>query len=175
MKNTRMLTSLAMLLTGILISASAWAQDAKPKASPPAKASGKVGDATITVNYSSPSVKGRTIWGDLVPYGEVWRSGANEATTFTTDRDVMVEGQKLPAGTYSFYTIPGEDEWTVIFNKTAKQWGTDYDEQQDALRVKATPRKAASMSERLEYEVTDDGLVLRWENLELPVAITAAK
>ncbi|WP_018476670.1 DUF2911 domain-containing protein [Pontibacter roseus] len=175
MKNARILNSLALLLVGLLISATAWAQDAKPKASPAATATGKAGGAAITIKYGSPSVKGRTIWGDLVPYGEVWRSGANEATTVTVDRDVMVEGKKLPAGTYSLYTIPGEDEWTVIFNKTAKQWGTQYDEKQDALRVTAKPQKATSMSERLAYEVTDKGIVLRWENLEVPVAVTAAK
>ena len=167
--------SLAMLFMGILLSTTVWAQDAKLKASPPATATGKIGDATITINYSSPAVKGRTIWGELVPYGEVWRAGANEATTVTTSKDVMVEGQKLPAGTYSFYAIPGEEEWTLIFNKTAKQWGTQYDEKQDALRVKAKPRQAASMSERLVYDVTKDGLVLRWENLEVPMKVQAAK
>ncbi|GGG07967.1 hypothetical protein GCM10011323_10660 [Pontibacter amylolyticus] len=167
--------SLAMLFMGILMSSTVWAQDAKPKASPPTTATGKIGDAIITINYSSPAVKGRTIWGELVPYGEVWRAGANEATTVTTSKDVMVEGQKLPAGTYSFYAIPGEEEWTLIFNKTAKQWGTQYDEKQDALRVKAKPRQAASMSERLVYDVTKDGMVLRWENLEVPVKVQAAK
>lgn len=175
MKNLRFLNALAMLLIGMVVSSTALAQDAKQKASPPATASGKVGDATITINYSSPSVKGRTIWGELVPYGEVWRAGANEATTVTTDRDIMVEGKTLPAGTYSFYTIPGEEEWTIIFNKTAKQWGTQHDEKQDALRVMAKPRQAASMSERLVYDVTKEGIVLRWENLEVPVAVTAAK
>lgn len=175
MKNLRLLHVFAMLLAGILITSTAWAQDAKPKASPPATATGKAGNATITIHYSSPSVKSRTIWGELVPYGKVWRAGANEATTVTTDRDVLVEGKRLPAGTYSFYTIPGENEWTVIFNKTAKQWGTQYDEGQDALRVKVTPRKASSMSERLAYEVTNKGILLRWENLEVPVAVTAAK
>ena len=167
--------SFVMLLMGILMSATVWAQDAKPKASPPATASGKVGNATVTINYSSPSVKGRTIWGELVPYGKVWRAGANEATTVTTDQDVMVEGKKLPAGTYSFYAIPGEEEWTIIFNKTNKQWGTQYDEKQDALRVMAKPRQAASMSERLVYDVTKDGIVLRWENLEVPVKVQATK
>ena len=175
MKKLRFLNALAMLLIGMVISSTAWAQDAKQKASPPATASGKVGDATITINYSSPSVKGRTIWGELVPYGEVWRAGANEATTVTTDRDIMVEGQTLPAGTYSFYTIPGEEEWTIIFNKTAKQWGTQHDETQDALRVMAKPRQAASMSERLVYDVTNEGIVLRWDNLEVPFMIQAAK
>ncbi|SIT90512.1 DUF2911 domain-containing protein [Pontibacter indicus] len=175
MKNLKFTNVLAMLLVGMLVSFSAWAQDAKPKASPPATATGKIGTATVTINYGSPSVKGRTIWGELVPYDKVWRSGANEATTITTDKALMVEGKQLPAGTYSFYTIPGENEWTVIFNKTAKQWGTQYDEKQDALRVKAKPRQAAAMSEQLKYDVTKDGIVLRWENLELPVKVQAAK
>ncbi|MFD3001400.1 DUF2911 domain-containing protein [Pontibacter toksunensis] len=174
MKNTRILNSLALLFVCMLVSTITWAQNGNgQKASPPATATGKVGDANVTVNYSSPAVKGRQIWGDLVPYGEVWRAGANEATTVTFDKDVMVEGKALPAGTYSFYTIPGENEWTVIFNKTAKQWGTQYDEKQDALRVTTTPRKADTMNERLAYAVTDNGLVLRWENMEVPVTITA--
>lgn len=174
MKNTRVFNFL-MLMLALVFTTSAIAQEQKPKASPAATATGKAGDATITVNYSSPSVKGRTVWGELVPYGKVWRSGANEATTVTFDKDVMVEGKPLAAGTYSFYTIPAEDKWTVIFNKTAKQWGTQYDEKQDALRVEVTPRKAASMNERLKYDVNNQGLVLSWENMEIPVKITTAK
>ncbi|NEM96629.1 DUF2911 domain-containing protein [Pontibacter burrus] len=173
MKNTRIFSLMMML--ALVFSTAAMAQDQKPKASPATTATGKVGDATVTVNYSSPSVKGRTIWGELVPYGKVWRSGANEATTVTFDKDVMVEGKPLAAGTYSFYTIPAEDKWTVIFNKTAKQWGTQYDEGQDALRVTVTPRKASSMNERLKYDVNNQGLVLSWENMEVPVKITTAK
>ncbi|MDX5482638.1 MAG: DUF2911 domain-containing protein [Hymenobacteraceae bacterium] len=164
--------SLALLLVGFLMSTVAWGQqDKSQRASPPDSASGKIGDAMIKINYSSPSVKGRTIWGELVPYGEVWRSGANEATTVEVDQDVMVEGRELPAGRYSFYTIPGEDEWTVIFNKVADQWGTAYDEGQDVLRVTATPRQSANMNERLIYDVTDDGIVLLWENVELPISV----
>ena len=166
---------MCMLLLGVLLSFSVNAQDTKPKASPPATATGKIGDATVTVNYSSPAVKERNIWGGLVPYGQIWRSGANEATTVTFDKDVMVEGQKLAAGTYSFYTLPSEEDWTVIFNKKAKQWGTEYDEKEDALRVKVTPRKSGQMNERLKYDVTDEGLLLSWENLEVPVKITASK
>ncbi|MBB6609930.1 DUF2911 domain-containing protein [Pontibacter sp. Tf4] len=175
MKNTKIFSFLAMLLVALVVTSSAMAQDAKPKASPPATATGKVGAATVTINYSSPSVKGRTIWGELVPYGQVWRSGANEATTITFDKDVMVEGKPLAAGTYSFYTIPAEDKWTVIFNKTAKQWGTQYDEKQDALRVTVTPRKAPTMNERLKYDVNNQGLLLSWENMEVPVKISTAK
>lgn len=173
--NKSNLASLWMLLIGVLMSFGVHAQDAKPKASPAATASGKVGDANVTVNYSSPSVKDRNIWGGLVPYGQVWRSGANEATTVTFDKDVMVEGEALAAGTYSFYTLPGEDEWVVIFNKKAKQWGTQYDEKEDALRVTVTPRKSGEMNERLKYDVTDQGLLLSWENLEVPVGIQAVQ
>ena len=174
MKNTRMFSLLALLLA-FVFSTAVMAQDQKPKASPPATATGKIGDATVTINYSSPSVKGRTIWGGLVPYGQVWLSGANEATTVTFDKALMVEGKSLAAGTYSFYTIPAEDKWTVIFNKTAKQWGTQYDEKQDALRLTVTPRKAPTMNERLKYDVNSEGLLLSWENMVVPVKITAAK
>ncbi|MCB2380068.1 DUF2911 domain-containing protein [Hymenobacter sp. BT635] len=181
MKNYRTLFSTALLLAGLLSASLSQAQTTAPAAtaaakpapaSPAATATGKIGAATVTVKYGSPSVKGRPIYGSLVPYGQVWRAGANEATTVEFSKDVMVQGKKLPAGTYSLFTIPTEKDWTVIFNKTAKQWGAyKYDEKQDALRVTATPRKAPAMTESLVYDVTKDGLVLRWENLELPVAI----
>jgi hypothetical protein len=107
-----------------------------------------------------------------VPYGKVWRAGANEATTVEFSKPVKVEGKALPAGKYGFFAIPGEKEWTIIFNNQPKQWGAyEYDRKQDALRVTAKPRKAAVMNERLAYEVTPKGLTLRWENLEVPVAI----
>ncbi|WP_187263973.1 DUF2911 domain-containing protein [Pontibacter beigongshangensis] len=176
MKNNHLFSSLLLLMLGLLMSAGALAQDDKAsRPSPPATASGKIGQANVTINYSSPAVKGRTIFGDRVPYGKVWRSGANEATTFEVDQAVTVEGKTLPAGKYSLFTIPGEDQWTVIFNKTSDQWGTQYKEDQDALRVTAKPRKAASMQERLEYQVQEPGFVLRWENLELPVSVKAKK
>lgn len=144
--------------------------EAKP--SPAATASGKIGGTDVTVSYSSPAVKGRAIWGGLVPYGQVWRAGANEATTVEFSKDVKVEGKALPAGKYGFFVIPTEKQWTVIFNKVPNQWGAfKYDEKQDALRVMVTPRKTAALTERLAYEVTPKGLVLRWENDELPVAI----
>lgn len=159
-------------LAGPSLSSAQNAPAAKAQPSPAATASGKVGAATVTVAYSSPSVKGRSIWGGLVPYDQVWRSGANEATTFTTDQPLTVEGQTLPAGTYSLFTIPTATQWTVIFNKTPKQWGAfKYDQKQDALRVTVTPRKAPTMAERLVYNVTPQGLVLHWENLEVPIAM----
>lgn len=139
--------------------------------SPPAIASGKIGEAQVTIEYSSPAVKNRKVWGELVPYGKVWRAGANEATTIEFSQNVLIEGRHLAKGKYSIYTIPGENNWTVIFNKATGQWGTEYDERQDALRVNVKPRKAAKMQERLAYVVAKNGILLRWENLELPVKI----
>ena len=144
----------------------------EPKPSPAATATGKIGTTEVTVNYSSPAVKGRRIWGGLVPYGQVWRAGANEATTVAFSKAVMVEGKALPAGKYGFFVLPTEKQWTVIFNKVPNQWGAfEYDQKQDALRVMVTPRKAAAMAERLAYAVTPKGLVLRWEKLEVPIII----
>ena len=137
---------------------------AQEKASPAKTAEGMVGDAKITINYSSPAVKGRMIWGDLVPLGEVWRAGANEATTFTTTKDIMVEGKKLPAGTYSFFVIPGEASSTFIFNKVAKQWGAfDYDSAEDVLRVSVPSGQTSTLEERLVYEVKPSSFEIRWE------------
>ena len=142
------------------------------KPSPAATATGKIGAASVTVSYSSPAVKGRAIWGGLVPYGQVWRAGANEATTVEFTKDVKVAGKTLPAGKYGFFVLPTEKQWTVIFNKVPKQWGAfKYDEKQDALRVVVIPRKAPAMAERLAYEVQPAGLLLRWENLEALVPI----
>lgn len=140
--------------------------------SPPATASGKINNATISISYGSPSVKGRTIWGGLVPYGKIWRAGANEATTFSTDKDIIIEGKSLPTGKYSLFALPDKDEWVIIFNKAANQWGAyNYDSEQDALRVTVKPRRSEIMNERLLYSITDQGFSLKWEYLEVPVSI----
>ncbi len=171
MKNTPAFRLLLLVLS-FLATTQAFAQDKTAPASPPATATGKIGNTAVTVVYSSPAVKGRPIWGQLVPYGQVWRSGANDATTITFDKPVTVEGKPLAAGTYSLFTIPTEKQWTMIFNKTAKQWGAyKYDDKQDALRVTVTPQKAITPAERLMYDVTPTGLTLRWENMRVPVAI----
>lgn len=147
------------------------------KLSPAATATGKVGDATITINYSSPSVRGRKIWGGLVPYDKVWRTGANEATLFTTDKDIKVEGKSLPAGKYSLYTIPGEKEWTIILNSATGQWGVKHNEEttedpaKDVLRVTVKPEKASAFSERMTFTIDNSGFALVWENLKVPVSI----
>ncbi len=157
------------LVSGLIFSAiTSCAQE--PRTSPAAKASGKAGNTNISISYSQPSVKGRKIWGDLVPYGKVWRTGANEATIFEVDNDVKIEGQPLPKGKYALFTLPGENEWAVIFNKTPEQWGSfRYKQDDDALRVKVKPAKSAAFTELLTFNVGNDGkVVLRWENLEVP-------
>lgn len=173
MKNLLSFRSLLLLLVLLWGASQAQAQnDPAKRPSPAATATGKAGKATVTINYSSPSVKGRKIWGELEPYGKVWRAGANEATTITFDQPVTVEGQALPAGTYAFFVIPTEQAWTVIFNKTAKQWGAfKYDQQQDALRANVTPIKTKDLTERLSYTVEKPGIVLRWEYVQLPISI----
>ncbi len=155
------------------ISLSAIAQDAKPKASPAEMATGKVKDATITINYSSPAVKGRKIWGGLEAFDKVWRAGANNATTFQTDKDIKVEGKMLPAGTYSFFLIPREKgTWTAIFNKEPKQWGAmKYEEAKDQLRVEVKPKDLAETQERLVYKITAKGFSLDWDKVSIPVSI----
>jgi hypothetical protein len=156
----------------LFVAFTACAQNQKP--SPPASAEFKAGGANIKIKYSAPSVKGREIWGKLVPYGEVWRTGANEATTFETDKDIKVEGKTLPAGTYSLFTIPGKDEWVVVFNKTAKQWGAySYKTADDVLRVTVKPT-ASEMTEtlKIEGEETSGKVNIRWEKLTVPFKIS---
>ena len=135
---------------------------------PAVTATGKAGNVNITITYGSPSVKGRTIWGDLVPYGKVWRTGANDATTFEIDGDIKVEGQSLPKGKYSLFTIPEAGEWTIIINKNAKQWGAySYKQEDDVLRVKVKSTKSSSFNEALTYQIADGKVFIRWENLEV--------
>jgi hypothetical protein len=168
----------ALLLGALVLGTfSANAQDDKSnRPSPPAEASGTVDGTDITINYSRPSVKGRTIFGELEPYGKVWRTGANEATTFEVSTDVEIEGKPLPAGKYALFTIPTEDDWTVIFNKTPDQWGAyDYDEAQDALRVEVTPEETDEPTEQLTFEIGDDGEVtMMWANTAVSFDVSSA-
>ena len=171
---------LFLMMVGVLCSVSSWAQgDKASRPSPPATATGKVGAATITVNYGSPSVKGRNVWdpaGKLAPYGKVWRAGANEATIFETDKDIKVEGKTLAAGKYSFFAIPDEKEWKFIFNSETGQWGikqggvANRDPAKDVLTVSAKPGKSA-MSEKLVYDVNSKGVILKWDTVAVPISI----
>lgn len=143
-----------------------------PPASPAASATGKIGNATITINYGSPSVKGRTIWGELVPYGKVWRTGANKATTFETDADITVEGQTLKKGKYGLFTIPEQKEWTIVFNKTSDQWGAfNYKQEDDVLRVKVKPSTGADLVEALKFEVGKNAVTMKWEKMSVSFGV----
>ena len=144
-------------------------------ASPRKEMKGSIGDAGITINYGSPSMKERTIWGDLVPFGELWRTGANAGTTIEISQDVTVEGEALPAGKYSIFTIPSEDNVIVIFNKEPEQRGTGgYNEAEDALRVTVTPQAQDADLETLEFMISGDNIVMAWANWQVPVAVAAA-
>ena len=142
------------------------------KASPRKELTGMVGDAKVTVNYSSPSVKGRKIYGELVPYGKVWRTGADGATTIEFSKDVMVEGQKLAAGKYGLFTVPSATQWTIVFNKTHDQWGAyEYDESKDVLRVDVAPKMEMLIAEMMDFELRDGVLLLKWDKTVVPIKL----
>ena len=164
---------LAVLVSAALLADASQAADLKlPRPSQKAQVMQTVGLTDVTINYSRPGVKGRTIWGELVPYDKVWRTGANEATDITFSTDVKVNGQALAAGTYSLHTIPTKSDWTVIFNKKADQWGSySYDQKEDALRiqVKTQPHE---MTEWMEFSlpniaVDNATVALDWEKLRI--------
>ena len=171
----RATAALAALL-GLATAASAQQQITTPRLSPNASVTQMVGITEITLHYSRPGVKGRKIWGELVPYGEVWRTGANENTTIRFSTPVKIGGKELPAGLYGLQTIPTADEWTVIFSKDADQWGAfSYKPENDALRIQAKP-EAADFQERMGFEfddLTDNSakVVLRWEKLAVPFTV----
>ncbi|HVS14873.1 MAG TPA: DUF2911 domain-containing protein [Thermoanaerobaculia bacterium] len=169
--------SIALLVFALALGASAQAfaqrGDDSGRRSKNGKLEGTVGGVAVTVEYGKPLVNGRAVWGSLVPYGQVWRTGADEATTITFAQDVTIEGQALPAGTYSLFTVPGESEWTVVFNKVAQQWGAfNYDQAQDALRVTVEP-KAAEHVEAMDFLIEGDAIVLRWAELAVPFTVAA--
>jgi hypothetical protein len=134
--------------------------DKSQRPSPPATVSETIASgATIKIDYSQPSVKGRKVGDNIAPYGKVWRTGANEATIFEVSKDVTVEGKPLAAGKYTLFSIPGESEWVVIFNKQTGQWGTQYKESEDALRVPVKTTQAAQAAEKFTLAVGKDGKV----------------
>lgn len=179
---------------------SAFAQITTPRPSQAASVMQRIGVTDVTITYSRPGVKGRKIWGDplpgqdkteatldnqntrpkdavIVPYGHVWRTGANEATTFTVTDDVLINGQKLAAGSYSLHTIPTKDEWTIVFNGTANQWGSfSYDPAKDTLRVKAKPQWVNENQEWLAFTFDPVGedsaqVNIRWEKVSVPFTV----
>lgn len=138
---------------------------------------GLIGGDSVKISYHSPGVRNRIIWGGLVPFGEVWVTGAHDATTITVDKPFAIGGKKIPAGKYAFFTIPGKDSWTVIINKQWKQHlATEYDEKQDLVRVKVKPKKNGH-TERLQYFVeggkgNEGKIAVAWEKLKIEVPLT---
>lgn len=172
------LSGAAVVTAAVLASpAAAQLQLPRPMTSPGARVGQTVGVTDVEVVYHRPAVRERTIWGELVPYGSVWRAGANENTTIEFGTDVTVEGQELAAGKYGLHMIPGTDAWTIIFSHDNDKWGSlQYSQDNDALRVEVAPQ-AAPMQERLayEFEVLGDSearMLLRWDELAVPVGFT---
>ena len=171
------------LLTGISVAALTLAslaqQDKSKRPSPPGTAEVTLSGKKITIEYSRPSLRGRkAVGGDLVPYGKVWRTGANEATTLTTEIDLTVGGASVPAGKYTLYTLPAEDGWKLIINKQTGQWGTIYDEKQDLVRIdmKTTPLAAPVEQFTILLEPINPTLAqlsLQWENTQVSVPVRA--
>jgi hypothetical protein len=137
----------------------------------------KIGGATISVKYHAPAVRGRVIWGGLVPYGEVWVTGAHKATSFEIDKDFFIGTKKLDPGKYGLFTIPTEHNWTIIVNKNWDQHLTDeYDEKEDVARITVPSESGLTLQERLYYDIADYGgdkgaLIIRWEKLKVAVPI----
>ena len=165
------------MLKSILISALAilavasFAQEKKPS-SPPATAEGTADGIKVRIDYHQPSMRGRKIMGGLVPYGQVWRTGANATTAIEFGGNVKIEGKALAAGKYGLYTIPGENEWTIIINKDIK-WGSyDYKEKGDVIRVNVKPGKTSAPVETFTIAVENNKVVLRWENTEVAFKVS---
>lgn len=146
--------------------------------SPHESVSGTIGEASITVTYGRPYKKGREIYGGLVPFDAVWRTGADEATTLETDRDLMVGSLHVPAGKYSVYTIPSESSWTLIVNKVADQWGTRYDEAEDLGRAEMSVAEASETTEQLSISIeggegSNGTLQIVWDTTTATIPVVA--
>lgn len=174
MKRSLATAVLALFALTTLISAQ---QDKSKRPSPPASAQCKFSDGkTVTVDYSSPRAKGRKIFGGLVPNGQVWRTGANEATTFVTDTNLSVGGKDVPAGSYTIFSVPDADKWSLVISKKTGEWGTDYaGEKEDLARVPMSVSKTSAPVENFTIAFDQKGasctLHLDWENTRASVEI----
>ena len=173
-KRAVLLISLLLTLTALVS-----AQDKGKRPSPAAQAQCKFSNGkTLTVDYSSPRAKGRKIFGDLVPYGEVWRTGANEATTFVTNANLSVGGKDVPAGSYTIFTVPNADKWTLIVNKKTGEWGIPYKYEADELtradmKVSSTSSPVENFTIALSSMGGSCSLNMSWENTQASVGISA--
>ncbi len=176
MRALAILAALCLLIFGVFRGVHA-AQEKGPRPSPAATASCDLGGGkALTVNYSSPRAKGRKIFGALVPYGEVWRAGANEATTFVTDADLNVGGKTIPAGSFTLFTIPDKDKWTLIISKKTGEWGTPYPgADSDFARIDMTVSTLPSSVENftIAFDKNPSGCIMRldWETTRASIAI----
>ena len=163
---------IATLTLALLFATVAFAQEQKKPLSPPAQAKATLGGKNVTIDYSAPSKRDRKIMGELVPYGKVWRTGANAATTLKTETDLMIGNLHVPAGTYLLYTIPGEKEWTLIVSKQKGLWGSNgYDEAQDLGRVKMNVTPLKNTVETFNIGLDNNTLRLQWENTAASVPV----
>jgi len=168
------------ILGCLVLTTSLFAAEPKKPLSPPATAKATIAGKEISVDYSAPSKRNRVIFGGLVPYGKVWRTGANAATTLKTAANLTIGDLAVPAGTYTLYTIPTEKEWTLIVNKQTGQWGTEYDEKQDLGRVKLKVAPTRSSVETFVIGIqptkANEGvLTLTWDNVEASTRIAVKK
>jgi hypothetical protein len=177
MLTNKIFTIVAAMTLALLMAMPVVAQERSndsPKASPNAAVSQTIGTTEVTLTYGRPSVNEREIFGGLVPFDEVWRTGANESTAITFSDDVMIEGERVEAGTYSLYTLPGEDEWSIIINEKLS-WGTQYDMSQDVLRVQAEPEDTYFIEEMMIYfsDLTESSgeMMIHWANTRVGVTI----
>jgi len=178
MMRTRNFSVAAALVTFALaaLSLTGQAQDKSKRPSPPGTTECTIKGKKVSISYSRPSMRGRKIMGDLVPYDQVWRTGANEATTLTTAADLDIGGAKVPAGTYTLYTLPSANAWKLIINKQTGQWGTDYNQGQDLARVdmKKTPITVPveQFTISLDQKSNDSAdLVMEWETTRVSVVV----
>ena len=172
MKKTIKLFTLTLAL--VLVSLTAFAQgDKSNRPSPPAQAKQTVNGTDILIDYSQPSKKGREVFGKLVKYGKVWRTGANENTWIKVSKDVKVQGKTLKAGKYGLHTIPGENEWTIIFNTVSNEWGSyNYDESKDVLRVQAKSTKTSEVTEKFTIDIDAKGNVsMAWDKTKVAFTV----
>ena len=173
-----LLRNFASFACSVLLATSTLAQSGRPVPSPAETATVSLNGKSVTVKYGAPSMRGRKVVGELVPYDKVWRTGANESTSFVTETNLTIGGKSVPAGTYTLYTLPGASQWLLIVNKQTGQWGTNYDQSQDIARVPMKSGKLASPQERMSisFENTSGNsteLHVKWENTDESVTVTA--
>jgi hypothetical protein len=166
------------MFIGLGMLTGAQAQTKKPVASPPANTSQTVDGKTVSIQYSAPSMRGRKIFGGLVPYDHWWRTGANPATTLKTEANLKIGSATVPAGTYTLYTLPSAGTWKLIINKQTGQWGTKYDQSQDLARVDMKKETLSSPQEVMSITIEpfhgkQSSLHIRWETTDVSVPIVA--